>query len=391
MHLKALDGVRGLAILLVLSDHLALATLDNPSWIGKLLQSGYLGVDLFFVLSGFLITLGLLKTREQPGYFRSFYLRRAARIMPLYYAVMILAVLFLIFVEPGRPPLDGYDNLAWPLTFTTNVAIALKMDWLLHSRYFVVDHFWTLAVEMQFYLVWPVLILWVRGKRLPIALVGIIALALASRFVADHYLGKWSYGAYLLTICRMDQFAIGGLLALLALAPVRPSAGLEKRIAVGFGALSALTIYLAIAGGGQLKPTVFALFFAFLMYFALTHPFARALFSNRILVHLGKYSYAMYVFHHLLYPTAQKYVLNGLLSELSLPAQQALYVVILLGFTYLLARISWVAIERPFLRSRVVLMDRGRAPAKASPQARGVARVSQVARKLLDDVSTFGR
>ena len=150
MHFKALDGVRGLAILLVLSDHLSVVTLDNPSWIGKLLQSGYLGVDLFFVLSGFLITMGLLKTREQPGYFRSFYLRRAARIMPLYYAVMILAILFVYLFEPSRPPLDGYDSLAWPLTFTTNVAIALKMDWLLHSHYFVVDHFWTLAVEMQF-------------------------------------------------------------------------------------------------------------------------------------------------------------------------------------------------------------------------------------------------
>jgi len=350
VHFKALDGVRGLAILLVLSDHLSIVTLDNPSWIGKLLQSGYLGVDLFFVLSGFLITMGLLKTREQPGYFRNFYLRRAARIMPLYYAVMILAVLFVHFVEPSRPPLDGYDNLAWPLTFTTNVAIALKMDWLLHSHYFVVDHFWTLAVEMQFYLVWPVLILFVRRKGLPIALIAIIVVAIASRFAADHLLGKWSYGAYLLTICRLDQFAVGGLLALFLLKPVRPGAGQEKWIAVGFGALATLTIYLAIAGGGQFKPTVFALFFAFLMYFALTHPFAGKLFSNRVLVHLGKYSYAMYVFHHLLYPTAKKYVLNGLLSELSLPAQQALYLLILLAFTYLLARISWVAIERPFLR-----------------------------------------
>ena len=350
MHFKALDGVRGLAILLVVSDHLSVVTLENPSWIGKLLQSGYLGVDLFFVLSGFLITMGLLKTRGQPGYLRNFYLRRAARIMPLYYAVMILAVLFLIFVEPSRPPLDGYDSLVWPLTFTTNVAIALKMNWLLHSHYFVVDHFWTLAVEMQFYLVWPVLILWVRGKRLPIALVGIIAFAIASRFVADHYLGKWSYGAYLLTICRMDQFAIGGLLALFLQKEARPSAGQEKWIAIGFGALSALTIYLAIAGGGQFKPMVFALFFAFLMYFALTHPFAGKLFSNRVLVHLGKYSYAMYVFHHLLYPTAKKHILNGLLSELSSSAQQALYLVILLAFTYLLARISWVVIERPFLR-----------------------------------------
>jgi peptidoglycan/LPS O-acetylase OafA/YrhL len=67
-------------------------------------------------------------------------------------------------------------------------------------------------------------------------------------------------------------------------------------------------------------------------------------------VHLGKYSYAMFVFHHLLSPTAKRFIWHGLLSELSVPAQQALYMVIVLGFTYLLARISWVAVEQPFLR-----------------------------------------
>ena len=126
-----------------------------------LAQAGWLGVDMFFVLSGFLITGILLDTRLNKNYWSSFYKRRVLRILPLYYFVVTVTWLTVIFIEKTPERLHGYDSFAWFFTFTPNIAISLKTmalgqnAWHSHSNVFNLNHLWSLAVEEQFYLVWP--------------------------------------------------------------------------------------------------------------------------------------------------------------------------------------------------------------------------------------------
>src|SRR5580698_6867484 len=144
--IRQLDSVRGLAVLLVLVHN----TDIYPSLhLGLITNAGWSGVDLFFVLSGFLITGILIDTKEAQNYFSSFYARRMLRIFPLYYAVLTLLVIVALH------PTQIYYYL-----YLSNWLILLKDGWQPN----VAGHFWSLAVEEQFYLIWP-LCVWLLPKR----------------------------------------------------------------------------------------------------------------------------------------------------------------------------------------------------------------------------------
>ena len=129
-HLPALDGVRGMAILLVLLSHFTLREYWPSERLYYIVQSGWIGVDLFFVLSGFLITGILLDSRGKPNYFGNFYRRRALRIFPLYYFVVIVTWITVVFFERAPERLQGWDSFTWFFTFTPNIAMGLKNDYL---------------------------------------------------------------------------------------------------------------------------------------------------------------------------------------------------------------------------------------------------------------------
>jgi peptidoglycan/LPS O-acetylase OafA/YrhL len=171
--------------------------------VSSTMRAGWTGVDIFFVLSGFLITGILLDARgdgpvRPPGYYRAFYTRRALRIFPVYYA--FLAYIFIL--RKAQVPSGAW----WYWTYLTNVMFA-RVGWTPSIE----PHLWSLAVEEQFYLFWPAAISLIRRSWLRPICWALIVLSTGLRIVVAQHWG-WT-PAYVLTVCRLDEFAAGALLA----------------------------------------------------------------------------------------------------------------------------------------------------------------------------------
>ncbi len=299
-----LDGVRGLAILLVMLFHFQGM---RPHLIPKALTYpmllGWSGVDLFFVLSGFLITGVLIETRLSENYFSSFYARRILRIFPLY----LLAVFLCFRVGLPLARLRGYD---------LDPGGALEPWYWLHASNWKsafgadvppVSHFWSLSIEEQFYLVWPAFVLWVSPKRLGAACALLAAAACGLRwFAAEH--GAPPEALHRLTIFRMDSLALGGFVAALVRQPGWRAA-LRRRLGWVALAIAAVLAALIVLGRGATSPpmtrfgySAFGLLYACLVFAAFDRAGSRAWLAvqlrRRPLRAFGRYSYAMYVFHY---------------------------------------------------------------------------------------------
>lgn len=308
-----LDGLRGVAILLVLFHHFTIihgqSTFDR--WLIYSGHFGWSGVELFFVLSGFLITGILLDARESPRYFRSFYGRRMLRIFPLYYVVVTTVLVLIPALFPARAASDGlvghHDWTYW--CFLSNYAIA--WDNGIHNRLLAVT--WSLAIEEQYYLVWPLVVLLV-GKRgllrlCPVLLVLSIALRAAMLYVWDQGLTT----VYVFTPCRFDGLVVGSWIA------TALRAGWEARpwrnLLLATATLTLTTAYVGewiatlYVGESLYARTAFGLlvgvslmaigFGSLVILLVATDalPFARRVLSSRFLRSFGKYSFAIYLTH----------------------------------------------------------------------------------------------
>jgi len=309
-HLAGLDGVRGLAILMVMAVHFvgdAPATSQLQRVVVKGASYGVLGVDLFFVLSGFLITGLLLEAKGEPHYFRNFYARRTLRIFPLYYGV--LAALFIVIpalVTPSPLLEQAREHQIWLWTYTTNFYIAATSSW---SSLTYVSHFWSLAIEEHFYLVWPLVVLSFRRPALERVCLGIIVAGLALRIVLV-VAGMSELSISVLTPCRIDTLAVGALLALLVR---REDVGQRLIDRAGSLALTLLGAVIAVSAFGvltglwlpvlhQVRGSLYALLFGALTLLSIGGSGRSALaqvFRGRLLRFFGKYSYGLYVYHGL--------------------------------------------------------------------------------------------
>jgi len=216
-HSAALDGVRGLAILLVMLFHFAAGAGTPPSWVDglvrRLASAGWTGVDLFFVLSGFLITGSLLDARGERNYFRNFWGRRILRIFPLYYGFLLAWIFVLPHLLGERFPTIPEGSRIWLLTYTSNIRLAVTQAF--SSVPPGTGHFWSLAVEEQFYLLWPVAVFFQSGRQLARFCVACIVTACGIRIVLAFGVHN-AIAPYVLMVTRMDALAVGGLLAVAA-------------------------------------------------------------------------------------------------------------------------------------------------------------------------------
>lgn len=311
-HLPVLDGVRGLAVTMVLVFHFVgqmLVTNSAERAVVAVTKYGLLGVDLFFVLSGFLITGLLYEAQDKPYYFRNFYMRRLLRIFPLYYGVLAL----LFWVVPLLPPFQGptldflLQRQAWAWLYGVNIYLAGHEEW----SFSYLNHFWSLSVEEHFYLFWPFVVL-ILARR-PRALIGIsLAIsvgAMLARVVAI-LLGVDVFTTVVLTPFKLDGLALGAFLAVM----VRQPGGLDRlvralpRVVAASGALLAATfVWTALVSRhelelvGSVRAALFQILLACLLIGALIAPKPSRIsrfFSSRVMVFLGTYSYGLYVYHH---------------------------------------------------------------------------------------------
>jgi peptidoglycan/LPS O-acetylase OafA/YrhL len=290
-HMPSLDGLRCLSILSVLWHH-------SPHASSGPLSHGFLGVDLFFVLSGFLITTLLLRERDATGTIslRAFYMRRVLRIFPLYYAVLLGHVVLLWLTKRGTPMADDFFAvLPWYATYTTNLGPTESLF----------AHAWSLAVEEQFYLVWPPILVWL-GVRRAVPLLGLFLVGVQA---CDF--GVVGAPELARKLAPFSAIALGVLLAAALHSPatfarIARVVAARAFIFVPLAALAALVCVPGDIGGARRLCIHLAMT---LLVAAVVVPPDHALASvlrHRAVVHVGTISYGMYLTHQLcLVPVAR--------------------------------------------------------------------------------------
>ncbi|HMB22588.1 MAG TPA: acyltransferase [Anaerolineales bacterium] len=358
--IPGLDGLRAIAILMVFASH------------SDLLEFGWAGVQLFFVLSGFLITGILLDMKEslpKGKYFLKFYGRRFLRIFPLYYfylALMAVVAYWLIAVD-FRPKYMQifFDQVGYAALYVYD--FFYRMPWFQPSQF--LDHFWSLAVEEQFYIAWPLLLLVVPQKHLKKLFISFIILGPVSRIVlylwylsgSSLWVFREPFGfvAYSWPLSHLDAFALGAYISryniwrpraqLLVLALLIPVVGFATNyFATGeIGIVSALGYDSSLSVGYQFlwAHTLLDYFFAVLIYCVVREKVLVRFLEMPWLRYLGKISYGMYVYHLALIWFIWNFIDEMTKSDMAFWIKPA----IALPATILVATLSYYFLEKPIL------------------------------------------
>ncbi|WP_379966381.1 acyltransferase family protein [Epilithonimonas sp. UC225_85] len=341
-HYNELDGVRAIAVIMVMFYHFFQDI--NPSdemliVIKKLSLFGKTGVSLFFVLSGFLITRILLNTKENPSYFKSFYLRRILRIFPLYYCFLILYY-FILPLFLNRP-FGSFSEQIWYWTFLQN--FALTFDW----KSIGPSHYWSLSVEEHFYLFWPLIIYHCSLKRIKWVILILCIISFLTRIL----LIKNDFEESQFTLARFDELAIGAFLAVLELENKLISENLKRFFFVF--AISIIPLaYISFKNGtyslldSSIRYLVLGLFYgssiAVIISLQSTNR-VKKVFQTKFLRFTGKISFGLYVYHPICfiiintYFNLQNFGLDFMLS---------------FSFAYLVSFISYQLFEKKFIKMK---------------------------------------
>ncbi len=331
--IRQLDAVRGLAVILVFVHN----TDIYPSLhLGLIARNGWMGVDLFFVLSGFLITGILVDTKKSEGYFKNFYTRRCLRIWPLYYSAILFMFVVVPLLRPSEvPTVFGPRSSPWwayPL-FLQNFLIPVPTN-----ATGLLGVTWSLAVEEQFYLVWPLVVRVCSEAQVRKIALGVIAISPALRF----YLSLHGVNIYSNTFCRLDGLTAGALLALI----VRSSKFVPSRFVTGaWITLIASSTLALIIDTLQARWIVFsfvALASVSFVYLALfsKQRWLQTILTNRVLAFTGIISYGIYLL--------EKIPLD-VLKAFHLEEHPVLGFTVTAAAAYAMATLSWILLEKPIL------------------------------------------
>jgi peptidoglycan/LPS O-acetylase OafA/YrhL len=357
----ALDGIRALAILMVFLDHFG-----GGSHGGHFLQVvnqirlyGWLGVDIFFVLSGFLITGILFDTRFDSHYFKRFFLRRSVRIFPIFYLVVLLLLIL--------TPILHYHLRAGHLLFLIYLGNFIgNYDFSYYnfispvhqSMRFNVAHFWSLCVEEQFYMFWP-LVVWLVKDRLRLirVSVGIIIATCLLRALMLHFFGPTLTERWVVRSLpfRLDSLVIGGVLALLLRGPNADAWQRRCRALFFISLLATVTVFRTGGYDHYWFPTIgftlIALCSAGLVGMTIrTGSVSFRVFNRKPFRTLGKYSYGFYVYHDIFGWTWIQVLVFLMVHLHSIPLAGFLALSGNFVATFFIAKFSYDLFEVRFLR-----------------------------------------
>ncbi|GAB2772639.1 acyltransferase [Rhabdobacter roseus] len=351
-YLIQLDGLRFVAVGLVLGDHLMADVNTIPF--------GPLGVTLFFVLSGFLITRILITSRDktlgQPGglgtYLRKFFIRRTLRIFPIYYITVF--VLYLLDEPPVR------DTIAWIVLYATNIYIAVNQSWM-----GTIDHFWSLAVEEQFYIFFPFVIFFIPRRWLIPLFITMVVSSVVLRAIFYRAGFDWMVN-YVSTPTCLDSFGLGGLMAWMQLQrkdffvklfrnPLWVWLGLASWVLVVYWSKTFVEVHNV---ANDVWERLFGSLFCFFLIGKAVVGFEggmRWFLENPVSNYLGKISYGLYLYHNFVYNhyhTQAGHPTLRLLHKIHqyIPALKGVVVFEVAYFfllTVLVASLSWHLIEKP--------------------------------------------
>ena len=364
-HIPQLDGLRGIAILTVVWHNVSAGEYGDGGILGNMVNlivnSGWAGVQLFFVLSGFLITGLLLDEKGQPHHLRNFFMRRVLRIFPLYYLVLGASLLAGFIFGWDQYWMGGYREYGiWYWAYLSNW-VSVWGDITGFS------HFWSLAVEEQYYLLWPACVLLLSMKSLLRLCLALVLSALAFRIAVCALYPDMAHDmAYQFTCARWDALAIGGICAVLirhaSLGDRVPRLSRVWVLAAITYALGYIAIYHNFAptppGVGALNQTLSAVGFGGWLLLSIGVPRTKlGHWNQRVLILpwlrlVGKYSYAIYIFHLpvkvISAPLWRHYeeqfgILGGAVNT-------TIYALLVFALSYIMALISWQLVEKPLLK-----------------------------------------
>jgi peptidoglycan/LPS O-acetylase OafA/YrhL len=329
-----LDAVRGMAILLVMLHNIGG---KYPSFhLQYLFRNGWMGVDLFFVLSGFLITGILVDTKQSKGYFKNFYVRRCLRIWPLYYSLLFFMFVLLPSLRPSAAHSIFEKSSPWwafPLflqnfliPISTNAAGPLGVTW-------------SLAIEEQFYVVWPVVVRFCSRAQLLRLAIAELCISPALRF----YLSLHHFHLYTNVFCRLDGLMAGALLALIVRSETFVPSRLIQLAWFSFFIATALAFVSEALHAEWIVFSLTAVASTALVYLSLfsSQKWLQVIFQNKFMVYTGIISYGLYLLHK---------IPIGIVESFRLDRYPYLALPLIILTAYALATLSWNLLEKPFLR-----------------------------------------
>jgi peptidoglycan/LPS O-acetylase OafA/YrhL len=367
LRMPELDGLRGIAIFLVLVWHYAVNILPETepgspaAYAERVFNVGWSGVDLFFVLSGFLIGGILIDNKQSNNYYTVFYVRRICRIFPLYFSWFLLFCILLLAARLLFLPVNLVSLVEGPLPLWSYATFSQNLLMSYHNTFGPnwMSVTWSLAVEEQFYFVLPFVIRYLEPRKLPWVLVGFIVAAPLLRVAVSFSFSNGAIAAFVLLPCRADALLLGVLCAwMMRQQQVAKLLANHRKVLYAAFAILLLGVavlaikynpYLSI-GWRNIGYTWFALFYSCFLLIAVTEKrgIIKTIAMSPPLRRLGIIAYGVFIFHIGILELSHWLILHHHYSEVH-NVQELMVTIFALVVTLVLANLSWTFFEKPLV------------------------------------------